>query len=73
MPLCGTYNISGQVSIVTPPPADLSTCALLIPTEADSTNNPFVFSAADGSAIAFAVVAAWAVGFAGRALIRALT
>lgn len=70
MPLCATYNASNQVSIVTPPPADMSTCALLIPTVGDSLNNPFILSAADGYTIALAVVSAWAVGFASRALIR---
>lgn len=72
MPMCATYNASNQVTIVTPPPADMSTCALLIPTVGDSINDPFHLSSADGAAIAFAVVAAWATGFGFRALIRAL-
>lgn len=71
MPLCATYNESGQVLIVTPPPADMSTCALLIPTVGDSVNDPFHLSASDGTAIAAAIVLVWCAGFAGRALIRA--
>jgi hypothetical protein len=35
-------------------------------------NNPFMLSAADGALIASAVISAWAVGFACRALIRSL-
>lgn len=73
MPYCATYNESGQVLVVTPPPADMSTCALLLPTVADNANNPFYLSAADGTTIAFAVVAAWMVGMAGRLLIRSLS
>ena len=69
MPLCATYNSTGQVSIVTPPPADMSTCALLIPTTEDNVNNPFILSAAEGYAIALAVVSVWALGFASKALI----
>ena len=72
MPLCATYNGLNQVLIVTPPPADMSTCALLIPTVADSINDPFHLSAADGYAIAIAIVTVWCTGFAARALIRAL-
>jgi hypothetical protein len=72
MALCATYDSNGIVSVVTPPPADVSTCALLIPTTGDSVNNPFMLSAADGALIASAVISAWAVGFACRALIRSL-
>lgn len=70
--ICATYNASGQVIVVTPPPADLSTCALLIPTPADGMNNPFILSASDGYAIAIAVVSIWAIGFAFRVLSRSL-
>jgi hypothetical protein len=72
MALCATYNASQQVVIVTPPPNDLSTCALLIPTPEDSMNSPFNLSAADGLSIAYAIVAVWAIGFAFRALARVL-
>ena len=70
--ICATYDASGVVSIVTPPPADVTGCALLIPTAADQANNPFALSGADGVAVAAAIVGVWCVGFAGRALIRAL-
>lgn len=70
--ICANYNASGQVTVVTPPPADLSTCALLIQTPGDSLNNPFMLSASDGYAIATAVVSVWCVGFAFRAIIRSL-
>lgn len=72
MPLCATYNAANQVLIVTPPPADMSTCALLIQSAEDWQNNPFYLSAADGTAVAVAIVACWSAGFAVRALIRAL-
>lgn len=68
--LCATYNGSNQVLIVTPPPADMSTCALLIPTASDSTNNPFILSAADGSAIAAAIAALWFTAYVVRLLIK---
>lgn len=70
--ICATYNASGQVAIVNPPPADISTCALLIPTPADSMSNPFILSVSDGYTIALAVVSIWAIGFGFRALIRSL-
>lgn len=70
--LCATYDAEGVISIVLPAPADITTCALLIQTPAESANNPFMFSAEDGAAIAYAVVGVWCVGFAGRALIRSL-
>lgn len=73
MPLCATYNITGAVLIVTPPPADLSTCALLISTAAEWGNNPFALSEADGIAIASAIVLVWTVGFCWRALNRTLS
>ena len=69
---CATYDASGAISIVLPAPADISTCALLIQSPAELANNPFMLSAEDGTAIGFAVVAVWCVGFAGRALIRSL-
>jgi hypothetical protein len=72
MALCATTNASNQVVIVTPPPADVTTCALLIPTAEDSMNSPFSLTPADGLAIATAIVSVWAVGFATRALIRVL-
>ena len=70
--ICATYTNTGQVVIVNPPPADISTCALLIPTPADGMNNPFILSASDGYAIAIAVVSIWAIGFAFRVLSRSL-
>jgi hypothetical protein len=72
MAVCATYNAAHQVMVVSPPPADLSTCALLIPTANDSMNSPFSLSMADGLAIAGAIVAVWAVGFAFRAIARSL-
>ena len=72
MPLCATYNAAGQVLIVSPPPADMTTCALLIPTSADPVN-PFALSAEGGAQVAFAILGAWAVGFAARVLIRTLS
>ena len=69
--ICATYEASGQVVIVNPPPVDISTCALLIPTPADR-QSPFDLSVAGGSAIATAIVFIWAVGFCFRALIRTL-
>lgn len=70
--ICANYTNTGQVVIVNPPPVDISTCALLIPTPADGMNNPFILSASDGYAIAIAVVSIWAIGFAFRVLSRSL-
>jgi uncharacterized protein (UPF0210 family) len=72
MPLCATYNAAHQVEIVVPQPADISNCALLIPTAGDSINSPFALSSSDGLAIAYAIVAVWVVGFGTRAIIRVL-
>jgi hypothetical protein len=70
--ICATYSATGEVLVVLPAPPDISGCALLIPTAADQANYPFSLSAADGSAVAFAIVLVWGAGFAGRACIRAL-
>jgi hypothetical protein len=69
---CATWNAENAVVIVTPPPSDISTCALLIPNSGDVLNSPFSLSAEDGLAIASAIVLVWGVGFATRALIRVL-
>jgi hypothetical protein len=69
---CATWDLSRQVILVEPPPADLSTCALLIPEAGDSLNNPFALTAEDGLAIAAAIVGVWIVGFGSRILIRVL-
>jgi uncharacterized protein (UPF0210 family) len=69
---CATWDAARQVILVDPPPADLSTCALLIPESGDSLNNPFMLSAEDGLAIAAAIVGVWIVGFGARVLIRVL-
>lgn len=71
--ICAQWDSSGVVSVVSVPPTDLSTCALLLPSGAEGVSNPLALSSADGGAIAAAVVFVWAVGFAGRALIRALS
>jgi hypothetical protein len=68
---CATWNSSNEVVIVTPPPADMQSCALLIPSSADSLT-PFNLLAEDGYAIAIAIVSVWLVGFAVRAVIRVL-
>lgn len=73
MAICATYSVDGSVSVVTPPPSDLSACALLIPTGSEGSFNPFALSSADGLAIASAVVLVWGAGFCGRALIRVLS
>ena len=70
MPMCATYNGTGQVTVVTPPPADMSTCALLIPTVGDSINDPFHLSAQDGLDISYAILTVWAVAVGWRILIR---
>lgn len=71
--ICAQWDVNGQVQIVAVPPADLSTCALLLPSGAEGVSNPLALSSADGGAIAAAVVFVWAVGFAGRSLVRSLS
>lgn len=68
--LCATYNGSNQVLIVTPPPADMSTCALIIPTYAETLNSPFSLSASDGSAIAAGIAALWFTAYVVRLFIK---
>jgi hypothetical protein len=69
---CATWDAGHQVILVEPPPADLATCALLIPEAEDTLNSPFALSAEDGMAIAVAIVGVWIVGFGSRVLIRVL-
>lgn len=72
MATCATYDVNGNVVVVTPPLADLSACALLIPSGQEGITNPFALSASDGLAIASAIVLVWGAGFCVRALIRVL-
>jgi hypothetical protein len=69
---CATWDTGHQILLVDPPPADLSTCALLIPEPGDTLNHPFSLSAEDGMAIAFAIVGVWTAGFAVRVVSRAI-
>ncbi|WP_123957962.1 hypothetical protein [Cupriavidus necator] len=61
------------MSAVTPPPADLATCAYVVQSSAEFLNNPLALSAADGGAIGSAILLVWAVAYTIRAVLGALS
>lgn len=74
---CVSMVQSGSIYYIVdtlPQPTDLTTCAMVLPSanEVIGANYPFNLSASDGLTIAYAIVALWGVGFAGRALVRSL-
>lgn len=72
MAACVVLGPSGELVLQVPAPADLSTCSMVVLSGPEVIGNPLALSAADGGAIAGAVVLVWGAGFVGRALIRAL-
>lgn len=73
MAACVVLGPGGELVLQVPAPADLSTCSMVVPSGPEVIGNPLALSAADGGAIAGAVVLVWGAGFVGRALIRALS
>ena len=73
MATCVVVGSGGELLVQVPAPADLSTCALVVPSGTEVIGNPLALSAADGGAIAGAITLVWGAGFVGRALIRVLS
>lgn len=69
---CVAIDASGFVVDVAPQPVEVSACVLVLSSGGEIGANPFNLSQADGEAIAWAVVAVWAIGFVWRAFIQAL-
>lgn len=73
MPLCVQVNSDNTLSAVSPQPADMGTCAYVVTTSAEHTNNPLALSAQDGGTIGTAILLVWACAYAIRAVLDALS
>lgn len=72
MAICVQVNSDNTLSAVSPQPADLGTCAYVVTTSAEYTNNPLALSAQDGAVISTAILLVWAGAYAVRAILSAL-
>lgn len=70
--LCVQTDSSGFVQVVSPQPVDISSCAMVITSAAEVGASPFSLTQADAEAIGSSIVFLWGIGFAARAVIRAL-
>lgn len=70
-----TVLVSGRqvVIIMNPQPADISTCALVAGTQAETVTPLLNMTEADGALVAGAILLLWAVAWVFRSLIRTLT
>ena len=73
MAICVQADASGVLSVVSPQPADVSTCAYVLQTAGEVLNNPLALSAADGAQVGWGILTVWTAAWAGRMLIRALS
>lgn len=69
---CVQLDANNFVQVITPQPADISTCAMVIAAPGEIGASPFSLSSDDAVTVAYAVIACWGVGFAFRALIKTL-
>lgn len=73
MPICVAVNSDNTLAAVSPQPSDMSTCAYVMQTSADYLNNPLAVTAQDGAAIGTAILLVWAVAYAVRTVLSALS
>lgn len=73
MAICVQADASGVLSVVSPQPASIATCAYVLQTAGEYANNPLLVSAEDGAQIGWGVVMVWTAAWVGRMLIRALS
>lgn len=73
MALCVQVNSDNSLSAVSPQPADMGTCAYVVTTSAEYTNNPLALNAQDGAVIGSAILLCWAGAYVVRAILAALS
>lgn len=66
--LCVQQNPDGSLSVVSPQPADVSACGLVVQSGVEVGNNPFALSIEDAQLVGGHVFAVWAVAFGFRAV-----
>lgn len=59
--LCVQVQVDGTIQSVHPPPADYSTCALVIPSGAHASASPFVMTREEGIQIGLAISTIWVI------------
>ena len=72
MALCVQVNSDNSLSAVSPQPADMGTCAYVVTTSAEYTNNPLTLSVQDGGVIGSAILLVWAGAYVVRSILAAL-
>ena len=73
MAICVQVEASGALSVVSPQPADLSTCTHVIQSAAEHLNNPLALTPEDGQTIGMGIMLCWVVAYAVRAIAAALS
>lgn len=71
--ICVQADSSGVLSVVSPQPADVSSCAYVLQTAGEFLNNPLAIGVADGTQIGWGILMVWSAAWVGRMLIRALS
>lgn len=70
--ICVETDSSGFVFVVTPQPADVSTCTAVLVVPGEMANNPFAITAEQGTEIGGAIFLLWAVAWAFATVAKAL-
>lgn len=66
MAVCVQQNSQGYLFVVTPQPADMSTCSHVLQSSAEYLNNPLALTAEDGQTLGFSIMLVWAIAYACR-------
>lgn len=72
MATCVQADASGALTVMTPQPADTSTCAYVLQSGAEVGAGPFALSSQDGWQIGWGIVTVWVIAWAGRMAVKAL-
>jgi hypothetical protein len=70
---CIEQDQDGRLVIMNPQPADLSACAMLVPSGQAVVGNPFALDVEAGAALSVAIISVWAIAFAFRSIMQTLS
>lgn len=71
--ICVEIGVDGAVYAVTPQPADVSACGMVIVSADSVMNTPWALTPEQGSQIGASILLVWAVAFSFRMIVRALS
>ncbi len=69
---CVTVDASGFVVEVSPEPADVTTCALVLASPAEVGSSPFALTVDEATTLAWAIAPMWIVAWIFRAYLQPL-